>query len=517
MRTSLVKLYHRPLKFLKFRNMGTYRNTLNLQEEDARKIFLAGVNSVIPSELVRSKVRRRDNILTIVGTENVSLDQFTSVNVVGFGKAVLPMAEEMIDILQGRLNRCIVSVPEGTRESSLPAVEINRGAKDNIPDENAASAANKIVQLVESCKETDLLIVLISGGGSALLPAPKPPITIEEKGRVIKALSRSGATINELNTVRRKLSLVKGGGLVQICKSKKIISLILSDVLGDPLNVIASGPTVQNTDDAQDALNVVNKYIGDLSSLPESVQNVLHEDVGVQRDFSGVQNFIIGNNTIALQQASVVARELKYEPLIVTSRLEGEARLIGEKLAVLASLIGDETIHRDKIGFLIKELHLREFDTGTCIRKYMQEFLNNLIDARRQRRDLCLLLGGETTVKVIGNGIGGRNQELALSAACQLHHLKPKSGITILSAGTDGIDGPCDMAGAVVNSLLVQEAIAQTISPADFLDNNDTYNFYKQVFSGHNHVHTGHTGTNVCDIILILISHKVSHCTKSRI
>ena len=379
--------------------------------------------------------------------------------------------------------------------------EVYRGAPNNIPDFDSFNSAEHIVQLVQSCEENDLLFVLISGGGSSLLPYPKPPITLREKREVVKKLMLTGCNINELNKVRKKISLVKGGGLAQICKSRLVVGILLSDVLGDPMDVIASGPTVQNPDGDDDAKKVLEKYHIELSSLPENVQTVLNEKYSTRykRGFSHVRNFIIGNNRVALHAGGDMARSLGYEPIVLSNVLEGRARAVGEKLVHLASVLDHHGhVHTEELRNALLDLNLKDLRTPGLV-------IETLKKIRAEKRHLCLLLGGETTVKVKGKGVGGRNQELALAAALKLYEVKPKHLVTFLSAGTDGIDGPCPTSGAVVTVNTVSVAKAAGLNAEEYLENNDSYTFFRNVADGLYHVRTGHTETNVMDIIVILI------------
>ena len=359
------------------------------------------------------------------------------------------------------------------------------------------------MKLVQSCEENDLLFVLVSGGGSSLLPYPKPPITLREKREVVKRLMLTGCNINELNKVRKKISLVKGGGLAQICKSRLVVGLLLSDVLGDPMDVIASGPTVANPDDDDDAKKVLDKFNIEISSLPQSVQTVLNEKYSnrYQRGFSHVRNFIIGNNRVALLAAGDTARSLGYEPIILSTLLEGRAKTVGEKLVHLASVLDHHGhVDAEQLRNVLLDLNLKDLRTPGLVIESLKK-----IRAEKVKNRLCLLLGGETTVKVKGKGIGGRNQELARAAALKLNQLKPHHLITFLSAGTDGIDGPCPTAGAVVTVNTVTVAKAAGLDAEEYLENNDSYTFFRNVADGLYHVRTGHTETNVMDIVVILI------------
>lgn len=331
----------------------------------------------------------------------------------------------------------------------MKTIEVHRGALNNIPDNDALDGSQAIVDLVKSCTPDDLLIVLITGGGSALLPYPIPPITLEEKKQLIRDLSKAGCSINELNTVRKRLSMVKGGGLVQMCKAGRILSLIISDVSGNPLDIIASGPTVRNLDPPNAALAVLEKYKSEIT-LPQSIGQVLRDssrpaDPSV---FKRVTNFIIGDNRLALDAAAEAVAKFGLRPFIITSEMSGEAAEVGYDLATLSEVLAnciDTNIEKDD-----RSDPAYQETIATIFQKYkwcpMKVVPEILKEYNKASRGICLLFGGETTVKVRGSGEGGRNQELALAAGIRLDisrnlpHVKNK--IAILSGGTDGFDGP---------------------------------------------------------------------------
>lgn len=285
---------------------------------------------------------------------------------------------------------------------SVVWTEVYCGAKNNIPDDASFAASQKIVELVRSCTRNDLLIVLISGGGSALLPFPIPPVTLEEKKLLIKTLSKAGCTINELNTVRKRLSLVKGGGLVQMCNAGKIVSLIISDVLGSPLDIIASGPTVKNLDPPDAAWNVIMKY-GVHDVITKNLSTVLKREPcnANQRQFDKVTNFIIGDNQIALEAAANAATKCGLHPFIITSEMSGEAAEIGYDLATLAEAFAlcirqtppDIPTVRPNVETILRIFKQNKWSTEGVIPEIFEEHA-------KANKGICLLFGGETTVKV---------------------------------------------------------------------------------------------------------------------
>jgi hydroxypyruvate reductase len=290
-----------------------------------------------------------------------------------------------------------------------------------------------------------LLICLISGGASALMPAPAPPITLVEKQETTRRLLASGATIHEINTVRKHISQIKGGQLAKLASPATVLALILSDVIGDDLDVIGSGPTVADRSTTADAMRIFEKYA--LPRLP------LHE---TPKSLERVENLIVGNNRQAIDAAAKEARALGYRTLVLSTCIEGETRDIASMHAAI-----------------VKEI---------------------LANARPVRRPACILSGGETTVTLQGTGLGGRNQEFVLAAAIALEGFGP---FTVFSAGTDGIDGPTDAAGAVAD----HHTIARGPGPRSFLAGNDSYHYFERLNAL---VKTGPTGTNVMDVRILL-------------
>ncbi|GFS85096.1 glycerate kinase [Nephila pilipes] len=472
--------------------------------KDARMIFEAAYKSVQPFNLINKEIKVNLDELQIQG-KRYTISK--NVYVVGFGKAVLGMSAVLEAKLKEHLVSGIISVPEGiqsalkTKLQNYPEtksrIQIYEGASKNIPDDNSLLAATKITELVSNLIESDFLIVLISGGGSALLPAPKPPLTLKDKQNVIQLLASRGAQIEELNAVRKQLSMLKGGKLALLAKPAKVVSLILSDIIDDPLGMIASGPTVQNTDNPSLAMSIIEKYEL-LNLLPESAIQILTNTSAENEkngDFSHVTNFIIGNNVTALDAAARVAENLDYDPIILTNELKGIASSTGKNLILL--IIAALQSKYELFSNIYEKLQLQSHLKGILY--------YNLINFLDENKKLSILLGGETTVEVHGSGIGGRNQELALAAALELHD-KFNRRITLLSAGTDGIDGPTCAAGAIATFYVIEEAKTKGLNPSSFLSNNDSHTFFSELNDGQWLVKTGHTGTNVMDVIIILMS-----------
>lgn len=386
---------------------------------------------------------------------------------VGFGKAACAMAKALEDSLGKEPYDGIVITKYGHCAKDFPARTRVLEAGHPLPDENGLRGAEEIMGLLGEAGADTLVACLISGGGSALLVSPIEGITLEEKQEITGLLLRAGADINELNTVRKHLSRVKGGRLAELAYPAGVISLILSDVIADRLDVIASGPTAPDSTTYDDAINVLEKY-DPTGRVPEGVMDALRRgEEGLlpetpkpgSRVFERVENIIIGNNAGALEAARKGAEELGFQTEVVSSEITGEAREAGKWLAGKALEAMRSTPHPK----------------------------------------VCLISGGETTVTVKGSGKGGRNTELALAFAREIEGVE---GITLLSAGTDGNDGPTDAAGAVVDGNIASIARTMGIDPDIHLADNDSYTFFKKAGGL---LVTGPTGTNVMDVQIVLI------------
>lgn len=447
---------------------------MNNAFEDALKIWNAGVDAVRAQPLV-------ENSVTVEGTQ-LSIDQhtwsladFDRVVVVGAGKAGSAMAAGLVHAVGGPLPVLgWVNVPAGT-ERDVPGITTHpaRPAGVNEPTEVGVAGTEKILELVQQSTSRDLVIALISGGGSALLPAPAPGITLEDKLAVTRLLSGGGADITELNTVRKHLSRIKGGGLLAACRDATLVTLILSDVLGDPLDMIASGPTVPDTTTPDDALELLAKFDPD-RALPDRVYETL-KDAPQKFDQPSCHhtNIVLGNNAVAVDEAGIMAESLGYNHAMQSARsCEGAAE-----------------------------------DVGIGLARMVVEMLNQSPD---QHRTDCLITGGEPTVTLAPSDIrgrGGRNQQLVLAAYQTLRGLdldeRDWDRLAILSGGTDGEDGPTDAAGAILNGAIHRQAMALNLDIADHLKRNDAYSFFE---AAGGLIMTGPTGTNVCDVRVALVT-----------
>lgn len=486
-------------------------------EEQARQIFESTVGAMLPGPMLqRALSLDPDSGQLKVRDRSFQLRQ--NLYLVGFGKAVLGMAAAAEELLGQHLVQGVISVPRGIRAAMEHAgkqemllkphsrVQVFEGAEDNLPDRDALRAALAIRQLAEGLTADDLLLVLISGGGSALLPAPIPPVTLEEKQKLTKLLAARGANIQELNTIRKALSQLKGGGLAQAAYPAQVVSLILSDVVGDPVEVIASGPTVASVHSVQDCLHILNRY-GLRAALPRSVKTVLaraDSDPHGPHACGHVLNVIIGSNALALAEAQKQAEALGYKAVVLSTAIQGDVKNVAQFYGLLARVAGacltmpvaGTSVEEDKQLYeLAAQLQLPDLQ--------LKEALEAVVGAQGP---VCLLAGGEPTVQLQGSGKGGRNQELALRVGVELGQwpLEPID-VLFLSGGTDGQDGPTEAAGAWVRPELARQAVAEGLDVAAFLAHNDSYTFFCRFQGGAHLLHTGLTGTNVMDTHLLFL------------
>ncbi len=445
---------------------------LDKLQRDAKAIFWAAVRRVDPYDAVRRFLRREGNSLFVgdtgAFTDKFDLDKFSRILVVGGGKATAPMARALEDLLGERITEGLINVKYGFAEP-LKRVRIME-ADHPVPDKNGVDGTRRIMEILGRAEEGDLVVSLISGGGSALLPHPAGEIMLQEKQAVTKSLLECGATIDEINAVRKHISASKGGQMARAAAPAATINLMLSDVVGDRMDVIASGPFVPDKSTFLEAVNILERY--DLTpTLPRTVREHLQKgtegaipETPKEGDpaFDKVTNLIIGSNIQALLQAAREAESLGYHSLILSSMIEGETR----DVAKVHSAIGREILK-----------------TG-----------------RPLEPPACVISGGETTVTIKGKGRGGRNQEFGLAAALELAGLPPR--IILLSGGTDGNDGPTDAAGAIVDPWSVEKGRKAGLDARAHLDDNDAYTYFSA--TGDLLV-TGPTRTNVMDVRLIIV------------
>ncbi len=437
---------------------------------DARAIWYAGLAAVRSDQLVR-KALRLEGPLLVIGDDTIPLRRLRRIVVVGAGKAGAGMAAAVEEVLGPQLAEekqlaGWINVPADCA-GPLSRIHLHaaRPAGVNEPTTAGAAGATEILRLVESLEPDDLCLCLLSGGGSALLPAPAEGITLDDKLAVTRHLSAAGANIEQLNTVRKQLSRIKGGGLARACRAGRLISLIISDVLGDPLDVIASGPTVEDRSTPEAALAVLQQFSAREAGIPAAVFEWLQRACALvappQRLKCQVTNLVIGNNAMAVDAAGKEAQRRGYSHAMTSPRQsEGLAEEVGRHLAAQA----------------------------------------------RQMRDQpgphCLISGGEPVVRLVESsrrGQGGRNQQLAL-AALETFWEAGAGDVAFLSGGTDGEDGPTDAAGAFFDARILQAAGERRLSPREFLARNDAYRFFAPLDAL---LQTGPTHTNVCDLRVV--------------
>ncbi len=437
-------------------------------------IFSKALGSVNPSVALKQRFQRDGNLLTVTLSEGkyktIKLDKVNNVYVVGCGKATALMAETIEDILGPNLTAGVISVKyDHLSNKRLRKIDLVEAGHPE-PDNNGINAASRVFEMLENANEQDLVIALLSGGGSALWPLPVNGITLEDKIATTKVLLESGATIKEINTVRKCLSKIKGGKAAIAAYPAKMLVFMISDVENDDPSIIASGPFAIDKSKEEDIQNINKKY--SLSNrLPKNVSKCLLKSkneintYNKEPIFDKITNCICSNNTIMLEAAVKEAEKAGYHVTNVGSVHFGEAKSTAKNI-----------INK------VKDIYDKNPDKKHCI-----------------------ISGGETTV-ILGQsyGKGGRNQEFALAAAIELDRLFTKSPckVTLLSCGTDGTDGPTDAAGAIVDTETVSFAKSQGLNHQKALENHDAYPFFNKINAL---VKTGPTNTNVMDIQIAII------------
>ncbi len=426
-----------------------------LLRRHALSIFRAAVQAADPRRTVREAL------------SSARLDRFRRIFVVGAGKASAAMAQAAEQALGSRIHGGWINTKDG-HLAPLRRITLHE-ASHPVPDARGVEGARRIARIAAQAGEGDLLLCLISGGASALLPLPLDPLTLEEKQETTRLLLACGATIHEINAVRKHLSAIKGGRLARLAQPASVLALLLSDVVGDPLDVIGSGPAAPDTSTFRTAWHVIEKY-GLEDRIPPRARALLQDGIAGRIEetpkpgdpcFARTRNVIVGSNRLAVDAAARRARQLGYRPLVLSTTVEGETRDIASMHAAIAREI---------------------VSTG-----------------RPARPPVCVISGGETTVTLRGKGLGGRNQEFALAAAIALEGLE---GVLAFSAGTDGTDGPTPAAGAMADGATVARAAALGLDARRALAENDSYRFFEPLGDL---VMTGPTGTNVMDIRLMLV------------
>lgn len=400
-----------------------------------------------PAVCVREYLRVNGRLLS-AGKYSVELASDASIYLIAFGKASAAMTAAAFDILAGFSVEAIAAVPDQL-SVDLPSSVRAITAGHPLPDRGSFEAGEAAIKLLSQTRAQDLVLMFISGGGSAMLELPRPPIALDDLRKLNNLLLRSGAPIGAINTVRKSISQIKAGGLARHAYPAKVLSLILSDVVGDRLSTVASGPTVLRRPRTEEARSILRKY-GLWDEIPSAVHAALRGELRLSPSRRPM-NVMIGNNRKVVQAAAQKSKELGFNSRILTTRAKGEAREVGARFAerLLASELGS-----------------------------------------------CLLMGGETTVTVTGDGFGGRNQECALACALAL---EDHAHVTVMCFATDGIDGPTDAGGAIVHGKTAALARLKGLSPEAYLERSDSYHFFDQLGSL---IRIGPTGTNLNDLIV---------------
>ena len=449
--------------------MGKF--SLQEMKQMARAIFLKAVEAVDPSKKLKDLVRIDRDRLWIREDEDsektFDVNAFKRIFLIGTGKAATSMAQAIEEIFGDRITKGVITTKYG-HFLPLKKTEIIE-AGHPIPDQKGYEGTKKIKDLLKESGPEDLVLFLLSGGGSALLPLPVDGITLEEKQEVTQLLLDCGADIKEINTIRKHISQIKGGWLAKWAYPSTVIGFILSDVVGDPLDVIASGPTVPDPSTFSEAWEILKKY--DLvEKIPSSIRRhlLLGKEGKIEETpkpgdlvFEKVNHILIGSNILALRAAEKEASSYGLHSLILSSSIVGETR----EAARFHAAIAKEVI-----------------SSGNPI-----------------SRPACIISGGETTVTIKGHGLGGRNQEFALAGALEIYGIEK---VVLLSGGTDGTDGPTDASGAIADHTTIHRARSKGLDARAYLENNDAYPFFKKLGDL---LIIGPTHTNVMDVRILLV------------
>ena len=435
--------------------------------EDAKKIYLETIREVSPENILKKSVQLdKENETIRFADKKVKFDNFNGIYVIGFGKASVPMAKALEAEL-GNLITDGVVITNDKPATPLKKIQVFRGSHP-LPDKQSISSAYEIVKFADRIPRNSLVINLISGGTSALFALPEDPIDIDDINKMHSLLIKSGAPIQEINTVRIALSSVKGGKFLQRLQNNRVIDLIISDVPGDDHRYIGSGPTIPQEISCRDAFRILKKY-----NLWEDTPHAVRALIGKKMDAELKQNITVETEDFDTHSSHIIA----------------SAPLMADKASEIAKLYSYESIAADKVW----TGHIKDFQ-----KKIESDFKKS---KSKGKNKLAYIYYGECTIHVTGNGLGGRNQELALRVADAL--ADAKHDFAFLSGGSDGIDGPTDAAGAIVTNSTKEEAAQKDISTKDYLENNDSYNFFDKAGG---HLKPGPTGNNLMDLQILLVS-----------
>jgi len=432
----------------------------NNLRENALTIVKESIKAVLPEEAVIKALKQKE------------FNSKGKIVVVAIGKAAWNMAKATENVLGDIIYKGIVLTKYDHSMGPIDGFEIVESGHP-VPDENSVIGAEKVLKMVSGLNKEDRVIFLISGGGSALFEKPMEGVTLEDISHITNQLLGSGADIVEINTIRKRLSALKGGKFATLCGEAKIFSIVLSDVIGDRLDSIASGPAYPDSSTTEEALEILNKY-----NL--KVEHHIKEIIKIEtpKTVDNCETVITGSGKALCEAAAASACRLGYEPMIITSTLNCEAKEAGSFMASIAREIKtiDGKTFNGETNRGKSSVSRYPFITPPC----------------------AVIAGGETVVRIIGSGKGGRNQELALSAALGIKGLKD---VLLFSLGSDGTDGPTDAAGGIVDGTTAEKMKAAGISPETYLNNNDSYNALKATGDL---IITGSTGTNVNDVVVLL-------------
>ncbi|HEX6748234.1 MAG TPA: DUF4147 domain-containing protein [Longimicrobium sp.] len=434
--------------------------------DDARRILDAAIAAADARDAVRRALRVEGDVLMVMDDERIDLAAVDRIWLVGAGKAAAGMALGARDVLGDRIASGTIATRDGYA-AEVPGIDVWEAAHP-VPDTHGLAGAAAALEVARRAGDGDLVLCLLSGGASALWPCPPAGVSLTDLKALTAALLRAGAAIGEMNAVRKHLSRIAGGWLARAAHPARVVTLAVADVVGSPLDVIASGPTVPDPTTFGDALEIVRAY--EVAAPPAAVAYLQRGAAGDEPEtpkpgdpvFARASAHVVASNLDALRGAAAEAERLGYRAEIVADDLEGEARQVAPGIARLA---------------LDRQRALASGDPP-----------------------LALLLGGETTVTVRGRGAGGRNQELALALAIELEGC---AGIVAAALGTDGTDGTTDAAGALVDGGTTAHAAAQGLDARDALDANDSHPLLR---AAGDLLVTGPTGTNVCDVVLLIVS-----------